>query len=249
MNHFDVMFKEALAFAKSRKVVPSDKYYNQMTQLQRQTSISIKSLAQLEQIRHIIDSVNKAIEHGETFADFRKRVQAGDIHLPRHRLNNIYRTNIQTAYNRGKWYEQQQNKKDRPYLMYSAINDSRTRPEHRARHGVIRPIDDPFWLDNTPPCGFRCRCTTRALTEQQAKERGITPVDELPPKTDDFGISPARYGEQFNNLVYDAIARLALENPKADLVGVAGQIEQVAMMIYPITTLDELLGQIDEETD
>lgn len=68
---------------------------------------------------------------------------------------------------RGKWSHQQQNKDKRPYLEYMAINDSRVRPSHLALDGVIRR-DDPFWQKYYVPNGFRCRCTTTAITEKQA---------------------------------------------------------------------------------
>jgi hypothetical protein len=66
--------------------------------------------------------------------------------------------------------------------MYDAINDSRTRPTHRALDNVIRHIDDPFWDTYYPPNGFRCRCSTISLTENQATSRGGV----KPPPEDGF---------------------------------------------------------------
>ena len=48
---FDVKFIQALAYALSREVVLSDDYYNQMTPIQRQQSVSIAGLAQLEHVK------------------------------------------------------------------------------------------------------------------------------------------------------------------------------------------------------
>lgn len=248
MSHFETLFKEALAYAVARNVVPSDEYYNEMTALQRQRAISIKGLASLEQIRHIMMAVNQALADGETFEDFKKRVGKADIELPHHRLDNIYRTNLQSAYNRGKWYEQRKNKAKRPYLMYSAINDSRTRPDHKSRHGIIRHIDDEFWDNNYPPLGFRCRCTTRAITKKQMEHWGLTPKRELPPDVEgDFGGSPKKYGRQFNRLVRDVIAKIMIENPKADLKAVADKLEQAKNSQITFTNLDELLEFVREK--
>jgi SPP1 gp7 family putative phage head morphogenesis protein len=165
---------EAIKYALSRNVVlPQDYYYN-FTALQRAQSVSIAGLTQLSQIEHVINQVNQSLITGSTFSDFQKAVKAGDIsvNLPKYRLDNIFRTNLQVAYNRGRWERQQRVKASRPYLMYSAINDSRTRPAHRALDGTIRPIDDPFWLNHYPTLGYRCRCTTIALTKEQMLERG-----------------------------------------------------------------------------
>lgn len=248
MSQFETMFKEALAYAVARNVVPSDEYYNEMTALQRQRAISIKGLASLEQIRHIINSLNQTLASGGAFEDFQKNIKDSDIELPHHRLDNIYQTNLQSAYNRGKWYEQRKNKAKRPYLMYSAVNDSRTRPEHKARHGIVRHINDPFWDKNYPPCGFRCRCTTKAITKKQMQKRGLTPKDELPPDLDnDFGISPKKYGQQFNRFVRDMVARLKLENPKADLGDVIKRLEQVKSKNPNYMNLTQILGELHEK--
>ena len=65
-----------------------------------------------------------------------------------------------------------------------AVNDSRTRPAHRLMDGIIKPINDPFWTTRYPPNGYRCRCTTVALTERQAAARGgvtqIVPTEAVP---------------------------------------------------------------------
>ncbi|MCX0335118.1 phage head morphogenesis protein, partial [Acinetobacter radioresistens] len=112
-------------------------------------------------------------------------------------LKNVFRTNIQTAYSHGRWQQQQRNRDKRPYLMYSAIDDSRVRPSHLALNRIIRHIDDPFWLMYYPPWGFMCRCTVIALTEKQAEKYGITPDDQLPEVAEEMGwsTSPMTYGD------------------------------------------------------
>ncbi|EET83948.1 hypothetical protein ACIRA0001_0164, partial [Acinetobacter radioresistens SK82] len=97
----------------------------------------------------------------------------------------------------GRWQQQQRNRDKRPYLMYSAIDDSRVRPSHLALNRIIRHIDDPFWLMYYPPWGFMCRCTVIALTEKQAEKYGITPDDQLPEVAEEMGwsTSPMTYGD------------------------------------------------------
>ena len=119
----------------------------------------------------MIAAVNKAIADGSTFEDFKKLVAENEIKLSEPYLKNVFRTNIQTAYSHGRWQQQQRNRDKRPYLMYSAIDDSRVRPSHLALKPIIRHIDDPFWLMYYPPWGFMCRCTVIALTENKRKIR------------------------------------------------------------------------------
>lgn len=163
---FDVKFIEAIAYALSRNVVLGDEYYQRMTPIQRQQSVSIAGLGQLEHVKHVMGLVNNQLDSGGTFADFQKAVKNGDIdiNLPKHRLDNIFRTNIQGAYGRGRWYQQQQNKAERPYLMRDGINDVRQRPAHKVLSGVVRHIDDPFWQRHYAPDGYRCFLPDTAIS-------------------------------------------------------------------------------------
>ncbi|QHL90672.1 hypothetical protein GVO57_07295 [Sphingomonas changnyeongensis] len=96
------------------------------------------------------------------------------------RLRTIYDTNLRMARAAGKWKRIQALKSVAPYLRYSAILDSRTRPDHRLWHGTILPVDHPWWDTHFPPCGWRCRCTVVQLSDRDLKARGWK-VTETPP--------------------------------------------------------------------
>ncbi len=191
-----VTFLEALQFARSRKIVLPDEFYS-LDLKTRQLATTVSFLSSIEQIQTVIAAVNKAIADGSTFEDFKKLVAEHEIKLSEPYLKNVFRTNIQTAYSHGRWQQQQRNRDKRPYLMYSAIDDSRVRPSHLALNRIIRHIDDPFWLMYYPPWGFMCRCTVIALTEKQALKYGITPDDQLPEVAEEMGwsTSPMTYGD------------------------------------------------------
>ena len=103
-----VGFQEAMAYAAKRKVVLPEDYYGKLIGLQRAQSVSIAGLAALEQIRFVVDKLADVLEKGGTFKSFQDAVRAGgiDVNLPTHRLENIFRTNIQAAYSRGRWEQQ-----------------------------------------------------------------------------------------------------------------------------------------------
>ena len=44
-----------------------------------------------------------------------------------YRLQNIFRTNLQSAYAVGQWQSIEDNKETAPFLMYDAVEDHRTR--------------------------------------------------------------------------------------------------------------------------
>ncbi|QOW46940.1 MULTISPECIES: phage minor head protein [Acinetobacter] len=191
-----VTFLEALRFAHERKIVLPDEFYS-MDLKTRQLATTVGFLSSIEQVETVIKAVNKSIADGSTYNDFKKLVAENEIVLSDGYLKNVYRTNIQTAYGHGRWQQHQRNKDKRPYLMYSAINDSRVRPSHLELNRIIRHIDDPFWLLYYPPWGFMCRCTVIALSEAQAKKYGITSDEDLPVIAGESGwsTSPLTFGE------------------------------------------------------
>ena len=206
-----VTFLEALQYAHSKKVVLPDEFYS-MDLKTRQMATTVSFLSSLEQAESVIKSLNKTLASGGTFNDFQKLVADSEIVLPKHYLDNVFRTNIQSAYGHGRWQQQQRNKDKRQYLMYSAINDSRVRPAHLALNRIVLPINHPFWLTHYPPLGFRCRCTCIALTEAQALKYGITPDDKLPEVAEalDWSSHPLQFGE-FEVLVDQKISKSLLD--------------------------------------
>ncbi|CAD9197254.1 phage head morphogenesis protein [Acinetobacter bohemicus] len=191
-----VTFLEALEYAHNKKIVLPSEFYS-MDLKTRQMATTVSFLSSLEQIETVIKAVNKSIADGGTFNDFQKLIAESEIILPKHYLDNVFRTNIQNAYGHGRWQQQQRNKDKRQYLMYSAINDSRVRPAHLALNRIVLPIDHPFWLTHYPPVGFRCRCSCTALTEKEALKYGITPDDKLPEVAEalDWSSHPLQFGE------------------------------------------------------
>lgn len=100
-----------------------------------------------------------------------------------HRLATIFRTNLQSAYAQGQWELIEAQAEDAPYLLYDAIDDHRTRPEHRAWDGTLLPVTSKWWKTHTPPCGWNCRCSVIQLDEDDVKSLGL----EVLPRAPSFG--------------------------------------------------------------
>ena len=99
-----------------------------------------------------------------------KKLQLGSPY----RVKTIYRQNIQSAYNAGRYLEQMKNVDIAPYLQYICVLDDKTRPEHRAMHLKIFKADDPIWAYIYPPNGWGCRCIVRQLTQTEVERYGYT---------------------------------------------------------------------------
>jgi len=167
-----VTFEKAVEAARKRKVELPGTYYGKMKGVERAQAFSVAHIAALDQLQQTLDSLNDALDQGMTFDDWRKEaLKAPDVlALPKHRLDNIFRTNIQGAYARGRCQQIEATKDTRPMLMYSAVNDSRTRPHHAAMDGATAPQDHDIWKTWMPPAGYRCRCTVISVTQEKGEQ-------------------------------------------------------------------------------
>lgn len=169
-------FQEAIEWAGKRGVQLPDAYYGSRIGLARARAFTCSDMASIDQIQEVLDSLNKALKRGGTFGDWQKIAGLKGhtkefLALTPARRELIFRNFIQNAYQGGRWSQQKDNK-FRPFLMYDAVNDARTRPNHRAMDGIVRPVGDPFWKKNYPSNGHGCRCSAISLTEKQAIARG-----------------------------------------------------------------------------
>lgn len=91
-------------------------------------------------------------------------------------LRAEYDTAIGQAQSAARWNEVEKNKKELPYLKYSAIEDPNTSEICAPLDGVTLRVDDAFWNEFMPLNHFNCRCTVEQLGEDEAEE---TPDDDV----------------------------------------------------------------------
>lgn len=171
-DDFSVPFAEAIAWARERKAVLPGEFYGARLQAVRARSFAIAGLSALDQVQQVADSLAAATAQGKTLREWQRDLPPSVLELGKARRELIFRNALQTHYGIGRTVQQRENAAARPFLMWDAINDSRTRPTHRAMDGHIAPVDDPIWKTWTPPAGHNCRCTRIALTDAQARARG-----------------------------------------------------------------------------
>jgi len=153
-------FDEALKYIRA-KIPMTETDFQKLSRAAKMRGFTVSNMASLDALAGIKDSLAKAIETGQSLSDWKKSV--ADVlkqwDIGGWRAETIYRTNLQTAYQVGR-YEQMTDPdvlEMRPNWMYVAVMDERTRPEHAALHGKVFPADDPFWDHWYPPNGWNCR--------------------------------------------------------------------------------------------
>jgi len=197
---------EPLSFEEAEKLflmrVPMTKEeWEELEAKLRFRAFTVARLTELDAINAIREKLIKVLQEGKTLRQFWEEGGKDEL-LKRagfHRSNpwyweTVFRTNIQTAYNAGRAY---QFRKVKPaYLEFVGITDARQTRICRARSGVIRPADDPWWSSNWPPLHFNCRSTVRAIHKEEFEALGLSVTRNLPsePPAKGFGVHPLKNG-------------------------------------------------------
>lgn len=88
-------------------------------------------------------------------------------------LELVYRNNMASAYNAGAFYNQELNKKNKPYGLYDGVGDERQSEICKALDGKVFPLDHPFWNNYLPPNHHGCRSRRIALDADELGEYGL----------------------------------------------------------------------------
>lgn len=193
--------EEAIAFFRKKGLAQSFAWED-VWEAEHGRAFTVAKALSREILEDIRAAVDQAITDGETLEQFRRDLtprlqekgwwgrqamtdpltgETPEVQLgsPR-RLRTIFEVNMRSAYAAGRWRRIERVKAAMPYLRYTAVMDGRTRPEHRAWHGVVLPVDDPWWDTHYPPCGWRCRCTVTQMNARTLARRGYQVTAEPP---------------------------------------------------------------------
>lgn len=199
---FDLPPARALAFFRQKGLKTSFAWQDMLRE-EHTADFTVAKMADLDLLAEVAEIVDRALAEGITLREFiddlkpelmrrgwwgeaemtdpdtgeTKLVQLGSTR----RLRTIFRVNLRTAYAAGHWSRIQEHKAEAPYLLYDAVNDSRTRPAHHAMDGLVLPVDSPYWAIFYPPNGWNCRCACIQIDKRQLKRLGKDGPDEAPP--------------------------------------------------------------------
>ena len=198
--------KEAIAFFRQKGYRPTFSYLDMMHRA-HSDAFTVAGVTRLDILQDIRELIDDPVANGATFADFRKgmkerlsvkgwwqpvqvtddatgETKTVDLSDSR-RLRTIFDTNLRTAYAAGQWTRIQRTKKALPFLCYKTVGDGRVRPQHRAWHDIVLPVDHPWWDTHFPPCDWKCRCQVVQMTAGMVTRSGLrvwdAPPDDGPP--------------------------------------------------------------------
>jgi SPP1 gp7 family putative phage head morphogenesis protein len=179
-------FKEAVEYLIGLTAMSAYEYAK-LSAAHRTRAFSIAEQSNADLLEGVRKELQEAVENNMTFRQFLDGMDEvfdkyGVTKLSTRRAELVFRQNVQTAYAVGRHAQMTEPHimRIRPYWQYVAVRDGRTRPSHRALDGLVFPATHEFWNTHYPPNGYQCRCTVKALSERQVRERGLEVLDSLP---------------------------------------------------------------------
>lgn len=178
--------------------------WHEMMNEDHAAAFTVAKVAQLDLLREIRASLDDALRNGRTFESWKAELvpqlqKAGwwgmvtdpaltgtdqPVLVNERRLQTIFRTNVRMSQAAGLWAKIQREKDVLPYLRYLSDHYRKEpRKDHRSWHGLILPVDHPWWLTHFPPNGWGCKCLVMQVSEDLMRLRKWqvgTPPDDGP---------------------------------------------------------------------
>lgn len=202
--------KEALDYFRAKGIKPGFSHLDVWRE-EHASAFTVAKAMEVDLLQDIRGELDRALAEGRTFEDFKKSLapklqehgwwgkgevidpltgkrRLAQLGSPR-RLRVIYETNMRTARAAGQWERIQRTKQSHPFLLYQLGPSREHRPEHVGFHGLLLPVDDPFWGTHMPPNGWGCKCRVRQISKVEAgrlERDGISapePEQEINPET------------------------------------------------------------------
>ena len=167
----------AVAWFRARERVATDDWRDLYAD-EHALAFTVAGLADAGMLEALFLALDLAIDEGWSMAQFRERLDgliegAGWVGENPYRLNLVFRTNVLASYHEGRW----QAADHQNWGLYDAVNDQRTRDDHRAWDGTLLPLSDPWWQTHRPPLGYNCRCSWTELSTDELTTYGLARQD------------------------------------------------------------------------
>jgi SPP1 gp7 family putative phage head morphogenesis protein len=180
--NFEMPFDEAEKFFTSIGVVQAKTYYSDLkTYAGEAFTISyISAFETLNGVRlYLAEQLGNGKVDPKLLAEKIQEyaVMNGDDALHPWHIETIIRTNLQTAFAKGRFTEQVESPNE--YWQYFATIDGRETDLCRALDGKVFRKDDPFWTLYYPPNHFNCRSTVVTLDKATVEAEGLEVIESI----------------------------------------------------------------------
>jgi len=190
-------FDEAVKFFKGQEVLHKD-LFEQLSAAAKRRAFTVARLARQELLSAAHAELSRQIETsgvdslGPSLPDFKRFIKervesAGWTPANASHVETIFRTNVMSAHGGGRATEMTQPEvlRLRPYWQWQAVRDDRSRPSHKAAHGMVLSAESPVWRNVWTPAGYNCRCRVISRSAAWVKANSVRIATTLPGLPDD----------------------------------------------------------------
>lgn len=177
---WDLPPKRALEYLKKRADnLRITKSWDELSAEAHDSAFTVANVLTADLLQEFYKLTEKAKKEGWSLSQFQEKAKA----LPEragwkgnnpHRLKIVYDTNMQLAFARGKYQGMKllSEQKIMQYWQYVPSTSSEPNPLHEKYYNKIFRADDPIWSKIYPPSRFGCKCSVRAVSEREMREKG-----------------------------------------------------------------------------
>lgn len=173
-NPFKMKFSEAINYFLEKVPILYEKI-EELTARTIKQSFWVKKITDLELTKKVKASIENSLNTGETFKTWKKNVNLNN--LSDWYLENVFRTNMSSAYSSGRYEQQIEVSSIFKYWLYDAILDKRTTEICSELDGKIYRSDNPIWNVIYPPNNYNCRSDVIALSDYDIRKMNIKNED------------------------------------------------------------------------
>lgn len=185
------------------------------------------------------------------FEDFKKAAEGVIDRYNEIWLKTEYNFAVSSSQSAARWVEFEKEASVIPNLKYQTVGDDHVRLAHQALDGIIRPVNDSFWITHYPPNGWGCRCEVVQSLEGYGK---VTPDNDIPvvdiPKIFETNLAKTGLIYPKNHPYYNGVPKaeiskaLAYLPPKNTFIDIDFG-NNVILDIHPLHGDKELFANID----
>lgn len=174
-------WKNQVELFKKKTNVTTEKW-NSLYGEAHDTSFTVAGMTKVSMLESTHELMNEAVAGQITFEEFQKQfddLASGWKGKNNWRARIIYETNIRTSYAAGleDVLTKPSTLEKYPYWQYIHSHASIVpRQLHLSWDKLVIPANSPWWQTHTPPCGFGCKCTKKAISEEMLAELKLSPV-------------------------------------------------------------------------
>ncbi|MCK5740573.1 MAG: minor capsid protein [Chlorobi bacterium] len=183
---FDLTPEKAVEYFEEKGIKISGNW-QEIADACKENAFTLSRVKSLDLLTDFKNALETALKEGHSAAEFRQNIknmlqdkgwlakqETPDNLKSAHRLNNIYRTNMQNAFSAGRYKQSMGDQDAFPYVIFYSTIDKKTTKECDFLHKKAMSLDDAKLNKFYPPGHYQCRRRAVSADSADLKTSKIT---------------------------------------------------------------------------